>query len=509
MSEYQVDGFVATPEQVAIIEAAMAGKSFAVPAFAGTSKTATLNAIAQHQPFKKTLYLAFNKAIAQEAQALFPNWVECRTAHSLAYRYVVQPNQAMQQKLRAGGGFIPFQDIEAYANKTTQWPTFGRSRFQINLAISETLSGFCNSADTEPDASHTSESLQEWLRTLKPHEQSGFLTPLIASVRALAQAMFDEAHPCAITHDGYLKLFQLRRPQLNYQLLFLDEAQDTNQVLKALLTQQQAQKIWVGDQHQQIYTWRKASASLLGEPKQHYPLTQSFRFGQHIAELANLLLQQAGEQRVLKGLSQDYPVNTHFDPYAPYTVLCRTNAKVFEVAEFCIERKITFEINGGLDQVAKLIESAFALYQGKLAQVKVSDLAIFTSWQEFTQVADEAQKNEWKNIIKFVETHREQTLARIARLHHHCASGSRQASQVFISTVHKAKGLGFEQVLLASDFEAPEADAPDYQEQLNVLYVAITRAKKVLKLPKALNQFFAKLAEQKAVQPKSRSKKLA
>jgi superfamily I DNA/RNA helicase len=313
--------------------------------------------------------------------------------------------------------------------------------------------------------------------------------------------MFDEKHPCAITHDGYLKLFQLRQPQLQYQLVFLDEAQDTNQVLKALLTRQSAQKIWVGDQHQQIYSWRRASASLLGEPKQQYPLTQSFRFGQHIAQLANLLLQQTGEQRVVKGLATDYPVNTQFDPYAPYTVLCRTNAKVFEVAEFCIERKITFEINGGLDQVAKLIESAYALYKGKLAQVKVSDLAIFTSWQEFTQVADEAQKNEWKHIIKFVEAHRDQTLARIARLHRHCASGSQQMSQVFISTVHKAKGLGFEQVVLASDFEAPEADAEDYIEQLNVLYVAITRAKKVLKLPKALNQFFDQLAEKPANKP--------
>lgn len=495
MSRYQVAGFDATAEQVAIIDAAIAGESFAVPAFAGTSKTATLNAIAQQQPFKKTLYLAFNKAIAQEANALFPNWVECRTAHSLAYRYVVQPSQAMMQKLRAGGGFIPFQDIEAYAEKTPNWPTLGRSRFQINLAISETLSGFCNSADVEPDASHLPESLQDWLHSLKPHEQSAFLMPLLASVRALAQAMFDENHPCAITHDGYLKLFQLRQPQLNYQLLFLDEAQDTNQVLKALLNCQSAQKIWVGDKHQQIYSWRRASASLLGEPKQQYPLTQSFRFGQHIAQLANLLLQQTGEQRVVKGLAKDYPINTQFDPFAPYTVLCRTNAKVFEVAEFCIERKITFEINGGLDQVAKLIESAYALYQGKLAQVKVSDLAIFTSWQEFTQVADEAQKNEWKHIIKFVEAHRDQTLARIARLHRHCASGSQQMSQVFISTVHKAKGLGFEQVVLASDFEAPEADAEDYIEQLNVLYVAITRAKNVLKLPKALNQFFQQLAE--------------
>lgn len=494
MSDYFVGPHQATNEQVAIIEAAIAGESFAVPAFAGTSKTATLNAIAQYQPFKRSLYLAFNKAIAQEAQALFPNWVECRTAHSLAYRYVIQPSQRFQQKLKSGGGFIPFQDIETYAHKMPNWPSFGRSRFQINLAISETLSGFCNSAAYEPDASHVSDTLNDWLQTLKPYEQSAFITPLIDSVKALAQAMFDEDQPCAITHDGYLKLFQLRQPKLDYQLVFLDEAQDTNQVLKALLTHQPAQKIWVGDQHQQIYSWRRASASLLGEPKQQFPLTQSFRFGSHIARLANLLLKQAGEQRVLVGQAEDVPVNSQFDPYAPYSVLCRTNAKVFEVAEFCIERKITFEINGGLDQVAKLIESAYALYQGKLTQVKVSDLALFTSWAEFTQVADEAQKNEWKNIIKFVETHRDQTLTKIARLHRHAASGTRNNAQVFISTVHKAKGLGFEQVVLASDFDPPESDAKDYQEQLNVLYVAITRAKKVLKLPKALNQFFDQLA---------------
>jgi superfamily I DNA/RNA helicase len=486
-SSYFIGSFQATDEQAAIIEAALRGESFKVSAFAGASKTTTLKGIADHLTFKRILYLAFNKAIADEARQLFPNWVECRTAHSLAYRYIVQSSENYRAKLQKGGAFLPYQDIERYSQKPQNWHPFGRSRFQINVAITETLMAYLNSADLQVAEWHIPEPVIAWTKSADARQTQQFFSQLISYVQTLADEMMDETSDCAMNHDAYLKVFQLRRPRLNFDVILLDEAQDTNPVLQAILAQQTAQKILVGDRHQEIYAWRNAVNTLDKVELKEYPLTHSFRFGQHIAASANRLLQKLSESKELIGLASDVAVNQDFNPHKPYAVMCRTNAKVFEVAEFCLNRSLSYCINGGLEQVSRLIASAYALYQDDKKSMKSPELSLFNSWQEFSDIAEELNKSEWKTIIKFVETHKENTLQKIQQLAKQV--GHPHQSHVFISTVHKAKGLGFDQVVLASDFEWPEDKSTGYRESLNVIYVAITRAKRVLLIPKNLRPY--------------------
>ena len=74
-----------TEEQLAARDMFVAGRELALVAGAGTGKTSTLvlMAGATHGP---GLYVAFNKAIAKDARRHFRADVDCRTAHSLAYR---------------------------------------------------------------------------------------------------------------------------------------------------------------------------------------------------------------------------------------------------------------------------------------------------------------------------------------------------------------------------------------------------------------------------------------
>jgi len=52
-------------------------------------------------------------------------------------------------------------------------------------------------------------------------------------------------------------------------------------------------------------------------------------------------------------------------------------------------------------------------------------------------------------------------------------------SDVTISSAHKSKGLEWDKVILADDFRT--IDAPGYSdEESNLLYVAVTRAREVL-----------------------------
>ena len=80
-----------TDEQLNALNMAMDHKSFKVVAYAGAGKTTTLKLIGERLR-GRGLYLAFNKAIANDASfQKFPaSCRDCRTFHSLAYRHVAR-----------------------------------------------------------------------------------------------------------------------------------------------------------------------------------------------------------------------------------------------------------------------------------------------------------------------------------------------------------------------------------------------------------------------------------
>lgn len=65
-----------------------------------------------------------------------------------------------------------------------------------------------------------------------------------------------------IIHDFYLKKFQQSLPQLPYEFILFDEAQDASDAMLDMVACQPGTKVIVGDTHQQIYGWRFAVNSL-------------------------------------------------------------------------------------------------------------------------------------------------------------------------------------------------------------------------------------------------------
>ena len=72
-----------TEEQQAILDST--GRVLLINARAGTGKTTTLQMIASANPDLKILYLVYNRKAKDEADGKFPNNVESRTVHSLAF----------------------------------------------------------------------------------------------------------------------------------------------------------------------------------------------------------------------------------------------------------------------------------------------------------------------------------------------------------------------------------------------------------------------------------------
>jgi hypothetical protein len=77
-----------TAEQQAIVDAYSATKNLVIEAGAGTGKTSTLRMTAAARPQRRATYIAYNRAIADDARRSFPPNVQCATAHALAFRAI-------------------------------------------------------------------------------------------------------------------------------------------------------------------------------------------------------------------------------------------------------------------------------------------------------------------------------------------------------------------------------------------------------------------------------------
>jgi hypothetical protein len=106
--------FRPSPEQEAALERYRSGEDMKLVAVAGAGKTTTLRLMAESDPKRRLLYLAFNRSVKEEAERKFPKNVEVKTLHGLAFGQVVKGKGAMEAKFRAGEGQVrPYHVLEA------------------------------------------------------------------------------------------------------------------------------------------------------------------------------------------------------------------------------------------------------------------------------------------------------------------------------------------------------------------------------------------------------------
>ena len=260
-----------TQEQQPIVHST--AEKLLVQAFAGTGKTTTLVGYATHHASVKMLYLCYNKPVELAAKGRFPRNVVCKTAHGLAYAVYGSQYAAKQTNN------LRLTDI-ARAINTQDW--------ELVRDVLSTLNNFMASADNELGRGHFPRFQGQRILT---SAQERFLDNALGVARAIWNRMIDlQDTGMSITHDGYLKLYQLSKPDLSqrFKAILLDEGQDVNPVIADLVKIQRIRKVTVGDPHQQIYRFRGAEDALnsdwMAGAERHY-LTQSFRFGPAVAHV--------------------------------------------------------------------------------------------------------------------------------------------------------------------------------------------------------------------------------
>ncbi|CAM5086210.1 unnamed protein product [Eretmochelys imbricata] len=503
------------------------GQVVKIMAFAGTGKTSTLIKYAEKFPHLSFLYVAFNKAIVENGKSVFPPNVVCKTFHSLAYASV---GKNYKEK-----GKLNFSNLSPYTISFILKHRAGQSVFVRAKTVTQTLGSFFASSDEFISVEHTPIWCKNThgARVLVCEEEKQIIVEEARRIWDNMKILNGNTElNCKMTSDGYLKLWQLEKPRLyTYDAIFVDEAQDCTPAIMDIVLSQTCGIIFVGDPHQQIYTFRGAVNALFAVPHTHiFYLTQSFRFGPEIAYVGSTILDVCKKIRnkMLVGGNQEGDVRGSMTGNTAF--LSRGNLNVFENAVTITggERPTKIHLLGGpknfgLDK----IHDIWKLLQPEEARVRLKlqiDDHFIKKWVEkdgFQGLKNYAAKTEDRELevkIAIVEKYNVRIPELVARIKNSHVSTIAFADYV-IGTVHKAKGLEFDTVLVADDFVKVPCARHNLQrlrhfitdmsseDEWNLLYVAVTRAKKCLLMTKSL-EYLLTLAGEYFLRPELTSEAL-
>lgn len=487
---------VPTDEQNNVCEMSLIHRFMKISAYAGAAKTSTLCMVADRLVVP-SLMLTFNKSLADEAKERFPSWVECRTTHSLAYATHGTP---LRNKLKRPQG--PYKNVAGTGTEIAKYFKTGDFQYKlegeresrkmkaggVGVAIKETVAKYEQSADLEMGYKHVSTSPCDQILLKDKNSMRAYKYLILSNAQKLWNLRTDLRSDVLATHDTYLKLFQLSKPDLSrFEVLYLDECQDVNEVVLDIFLQQQdkCRLYAVGDGFQNIYSWRGAKNAMLELDWPEAKLSKSFRFGQEIGDLADVVL--ASDGRKITDVKGWEKLTTNCVPKmelsediwnAQYTMLFRTNgALIFEAVDLLEQgKRVNLEID--VSDFTKLLDSAIELQRANMNKVKHESLVQFANWEECVTEA-EAVQGELLRVVNMVNNGSVYKVLGVLSKHKNVEN-----PDVILTTAHKSKGREWDTVILADDFPSPYNQKGEWvglqEMERNLLYVALTRTKKVL-----------------------------
>jgi superfamily I DNA/RNA helicase len=496
---------IPTKEQQEIINFAKTGQSFVVEALAGTGKTTTIEMIAKDNPDKNYLYIVFNKSQQKEAKARMPKNVEPRTIDSLSYEFAVDRYKSMGRVLQdrmyaSTSGYLKTnKDIAYFLNidspKTLVYvepkkisgedgdgEEIKDKIFSVSACVSyvkDAVNTFCISEDTRISEKHFD---KEFFVDLWAVEAAEILWKDLSMIGGKVK----------ITHSHIMKLWSLKNPTISisskgikFDGIFIDEAQDTNPVANKIYSQQTCQMIYVGDTNQSIYKFRGSINALehLGYIER-LPLTESWRFGEHIADIANEFIRRKGSEQKVIGLgkAKGEIVRSGSMGADADTLICRTNAGMLRaLLEFLDSNIPVWLPKTEVDDLILLLES-IAYFKNILNYTPIQiheDIQKYSDAKELMEAINEGEESKKiSEIYELLNTRKFEDLKELIS-----TVNARSKKGVQLITAHRSKGSEWDNVQIYEDFWGYRPDRknkdiiPPSPDELMLAYVAVTRAK--------------------------------
>ena len=492
-----------TDQMDSFIDEAISGNDIKAFAFAGAGKSTTLRAVeVYHQG--KGLYICRDKSLEMEARVLFTgNNIDIYTSHALALN-------TLEPDVKNGFMFLKDEFGEPIFSDTRIKPLSYYElienidfdeRFSETFSLSKhwrkilnCVEQFFYSASDELKIIHLSKSASDHIDQLFKKKKITTIqvkelkSEVITYAKKIAELMLNPESNFSTSHDAYVKYWQLSNPELNYDYIMIDEAQDSSSVLLAVLLRQTCQKLYVGDKYQSINQYRGCINAMDIIPCKSQPLSCSFRYGEKIAALATKILSHDNPEIKITGLGLDTDIIKGSDYNESHTLLyiANSNEALQNILLECYLAGVPAKfVTNKAEFSAQNLKSLLSLASGGgplIAQHK--------EYLNFEKALLNPKTNETRIFVELIKQDVERANLMLNALEWSLSITDNDA-KVFLTTAHGCKGLEFDHVMLADDFvsaiNAFGQGKPMLDSELYLLYVAITRPRMTLVLPDELH----------------------
>ncbi len=517
--------FTGTEEQTAIWDYLSANTGeLVIDAKAGTGKTTTgmrgLERLAPLARISRTKlgFCAFNASVGNELKRKAPAGVDAGTIHSFMLRTLRMSYPSLQVNLDR------LEQVQQKIFEGKRWDRGERwgTRKLVSLARNTGITLEQLSSDISFQA--VAESLNDqyciWSPILGPGR-------IIERARRILLHLSDISHafgsketiPEGIDFDDMLWLPYIHsiRPTEPYGLLIVDESQDLNAIQMWNVLSLADRICAIGDRNQAIYGFRGADTEALDNLKaqllirhpssSELPLSICWRCPTEVIALAQRLVPSIRSSPTAPpGIVNQLDPGELFDrAEVGHLILCRTNAPLIRSVYSFWKRRIPAYMEGRQQEGEQLLNTVNQI-------IHDNNIRTMSDFDYFLQLREET---ECQRINSLPDAERRQALVRdryssIRAIAEECQTPDaiiRDLKKLFTtedtshkirhSSIHRAKGLEAEKVFLLEPHLLPHPFSRqpwELQQELNLCYVAITRAKTELHtlgdLPPALLQTY-------------------
>lgn len=473
-----------------------------VEAVAGSGKTTSMvQALNMIDSKNSVLFLAFNKSIAEELKERAPKYVNCMTMNALGHRAVMKQFGRVQldsnktrtiiERMQDSGVMSP-DDFRMYSFLVRKLVGIAKS-VGLVPASSDKIS-------LVPDTQETWDGLIDYFDVEIGSEEMSYEAvsqmkyKAIEYARVALQMSINETRVIDFNDQLYFPvIYGLPLPQHDW--IFVDEAQDISAIQRTLLTKalkKNGRLVAVGDPKQAIYGFRGADSDSLRNIATTFncislPLSISYRCPKAVvAEAQKIVSHIESSETAPEGKVQDLGIATPTLFQINDMVVCRNTAPLIKLAYSLIRNRIPAKVMGrdigeGLvSLVKKLRARSINELTEKLHVWKDKESKKLLEKDSEADLSRIEDKFECLNcFIEFSGANNVEELVRAIQ----SMFGENAGGAVMLSTIHKAKGLEAERVFILDAWRMPSpyARKPHQREQeYNLLYVAITRAKSEL-----------------------------
>lgn len=465
-----------------------------INAVSGSGKTTSLIQYALKKPPKtRILFLAVNDRVKKEIERKISSYdvinIRVETLQSIAERYVTKQ---LNFKIRTE----PYRNYEI------------SDILKIRLIKQEPLSGFIMASHVLKFTSffclHSNSLIGEvdYIASLQDIQARRFARANFKEIELAVKRLMGkmEQGEIPVSTEFCLKKFQLSETPLDYDLIIMDEGQDAPAVVLDVFMNQKAVKVFVNDKHGRLSKLHE-DILLQYPPFKEYEFTTSFRYDKNIA----FVLSHTLELKKLAGEKIDVNISA-------LAVERKTTKQEAFIANKSVSLFRRLAVLAGTRRIKSLyfeghfnaylfnadgisLYDLLSMYTGEKNQIRsflVKKMFSFKEIVDFAAKTDDTVLSEMLEVVN--EFHFDLPMLLTIIRDFHTSEEEKKTAGLIFSTPPNCSGNEYDEVNIEADFicrediiqETEKKDAkPDLSKiinEINRLYVAISRTKNILHL---------------------------